>query len=127
MSNLVNIESKSDFLLATATGEYCLEDTINHFQEILSACLEFKVYKVLLDFRQTTSELSMADELIYLKRMSQEYQSHLDAGYPPVKIAYLGLTDFIKPHSPSPKMGKEMGLEMILTENESLALEWLSR
>ena len=126
MVNEVNIIKKPEYLLAVVVANSsCLEEGIRHFQDILSACSEFERQKVLLDFHLTNDDMSLIDEVMYIKRIAQEYQRYLDAGNPPLKIAFWGSPDRIKPHSPSPKIGKEIGLNMFVTDNEAAAIAWL--
>ena len=126
MKNGVNIERKSEYLLVTVTDFLYQEVAMKCFQEILSACIEFNTQKVLLDFHLIDNKLSMVDEVIYIKRIALEYQQYIDANNPPLKIAFWGGSGLVKPHSPSPKIGKETGLDMIVTDSETAAIDWLN-
>ena len=122
----VEIESKPEYLYVNVTGQYDLEEAIERFTEVILACRQHDLNKVLVDYRTLEGETAKVQEIIYAMRAGEIYRQHLTAGGGSLKMAYVSSDTQILSWTPGRDMAEKYGLEVFRTTDLNQAIEWLS-
>jgi hypothetical protein len=90
MLNDLETTNVGDYLLFEYSGKFSDENAVIAIVDIVEACTENQVFKVLLDCRLMTGEISDAEKFQFIQH-SQKTRERL------IKIAILGRDDQISP------------------------------
>jgi hypothetical protein len=87
ISDLI-IKDKGDYLLFEYSGKFSDENAVIAINDIVESCTEFQCFKVLLDCRLMTGEISEAEKFQFIKH-AEKTRERL------IKTAILGRDDQI--------------------------------
>ena len=71
------IENKGSYILATISGDFDLNKSLELFIEILKAASDKKLSKILIDFRRMSSRPSYLDELTYATKTAKFWRDFM--------------------------------------------------
>jgi hypothetical protein len=120
MTANLQIIPKDGYLLAVVTGEYNLAEAKDHFMQILAACRERNVFKIVVDVREVVVPGSMTT-------MSRfEFAAFLarNAGGT-LHIAYVGSKAHVDPTRFGETVARNRGLNLKITTDMADAIAWL--
>ena len=123
----VELQDGKDYLLATVTGGYDLNEAVERFSDVILACRRWGQNRVLIDYRSLDGKIGAIEEIIYATGVGEVYRTHLEAGGVPLRMAFLGNPSFIRSWVPSEDVAKSYDLEAHATLDLDEALEWLAR
>ena len=123
----VKIQHKKSFILATYSGDFDLKDAIRIYKEVLSAALEEKESKILLDYREIKGRLSFIDRFTYAEETTKYWMDFIrssDIGE--IKIAHMGKPPIVDPEKFGELVAKNRGAcNLKVFEDIKEAKRWL--
>jgi hypothetical protein len=126
MALSLDIKTRPGYIQFNVTGQFDMLEAIERFPEVIFACRQYDINKVLIDHRSVEGESAMVQEIIYATGIGELYSQHLAIGGAPLKIAYVGNESFIRSWMPGQDVAESYGLEVFPTTNLNQAIEWLS-
>lgn len=126
MSLSLLFDPKPTYLHVSVTGIFALPEANSLFLRILDACTEFRLTKVLVDFRSIQGSLTTSEAFQYGKFISLVHASYADKGLPPVRLAYLGAEPFVTRGEAAEIAALNRSLDVKVTTSVDEALNWLS-
>jgi hypothetical protein len=118
MLNNLKITNKDDYLLFEYTGNFSAENAVIAIDDIVDACTEHTIFKVLLDCRLMTGEISEADKFQFI-RHAQKTRERL------IKTAVLGRNDQISPDKFYEDMAHNLIINLSVFTDFNEAVTWL--
>ena len=85
----ITFESKQKYILVHVTGKIDLELSKQMFVRLLGICVEQKLFKVIVDYRDVEGFITIIERLSYLEDVDSFHKSYLNLGMPKLRIAYL--------------------------------------
>ena len=119
----VGVEQKPDHLVFTVTGTYDINEAIERFPMVLTACRQTGLSRVLIDYRDLDREAWATQDILYAQGVGDFYKQHLSTGGEPIRIAFIGREP--KAWEDGEAIGKEYGLDTLTTTDYNEGLNWL--
>lgn len=123
MSYNLTIEKKGDVLWVTATGMRSLETVISMSKDIMAACAEQKVRRVLIDVRELKERMKMGE--IY--EISDKYFPKIRDRSVITHSAIVDLKEFEHEYKFFETVAMNRGFNLRLFSDPDEAVEWLRK
>jgi len=121
----VKVNQYGNFMEVIVTGTYDMQDAINRFPEVLSACRLSGISKVIIDFRRMEGVPAATEKALYGFGVQDHYRKHLLIGGQKVRVAYLGKSPFVSTYDPGLQIVRDSNMPFELFTNIEEAREWL--
>ena len=118
----VSINQHATYIEFVVTGTYDLNNAIEKFPLVITACRQTGLSKALVDYRLLAGEKMVTEDLLYAHRAGEFHQQHLSSGGQPLKIAFVGNESLTKEITEA--IGKTYGLVGIVTSDYQEAIDW---
>jgi len=125
MSLDIKIVQHDDYLEAVVSGTYDMQAAAARFPLVMAACRLAGVPRALIDFRELAGMPAATEQVLYVFDIQDQYQSHLDAGELPLRIAYLGTPRQVSVNDPSLQIVRQHNLPFDLFADFDAAMAWL--
>ena len=126
MGMQVEFSDAGDYVLATVTGSYDLDEAVDWFGHLIAACRKLGKEKALIDYRTMTGVRGGIEEALYIEGVADLYRIHLSAAGAPLKLAYLAAPSWAESVISGAETAQRIGLDVFLTTELDEALQWLS-
>ena len=113
----------SDYLEFVVTGSYDLNEAIDKFLNVLEACGQTGLDKVLIDYRGLQREDSATIKGLYSYGIETHYKNYLESGGHEIQFAYVG--PIVMAWEPGMDVADQSKLPFKLFDNLNDAFEWL--
>jgi hypothetical protein len=121
----VRITQHDAFLEVVVTGTYDMQDAINRFPHVLSACRLTGSSKVLIDFRDLDGIPAATEKIIYAFGVQDHYDEHITTGGQELMIAFVGSAPQVSTYEPGLQVARESNMPFDLFTGIKEAYEWL--
>ena len=127
MSMIISIEVQSDYLAVLVTGTFDLQIALDLLGKVLSASIQHKLPRILVDYRELEGiPPSMIEDYIYAASGTQLVQKYIDVTGESPRLAYLAPKTILKDGGYSDKVAATYGFSGAKkTTDLNEALEWL--
>ena len=121
----VEMQQRSDYLVFIITGIFSIQEAIERFPMVVAGCNQTNLDKAIIDYRAVEGPKISTEEIIYAMGAAEIYQQHLSAGGIPLRIAFVGKKDNLRPWGPGEKMATNLGMQVLVTADYDEAVNWL--
>jgi hypothetical protein len=123
----LNVEfvEHTEYLEIIVSGTYDMEDAIDKFPQVLTACRNTKLAKALIDFREMGDTELATEKLLYAWKVEEHYKNHLSTGGQKLQIAYVGPPGPAGTYEAGVEYAESKGLPLALFDDSRKAIEWL--
>ncbi len=127
MSMNISIKVRSDYLNVLVTGTFDLQIALDLLGQVLSASIQYKLPKILIDYRELQGvPLAATEDYIYAVSGTQLIQEYMDATGRPPRVAYLAPKTVLEDGEYGVKVAATFGFsDAKRTTDIDKALEWL--
>ena len=127
MSMNISIEVRSDYLKALVTGTFDLQIALDLLGQVLSASIQHKLPRILIDYRELQGvPPSATEDYIYAVSGTQLIQKYVDATGRSPRMAYLAPKTVLEDGEYGVKVAATYGFSDVeRTTDIDKALEWL--
>jgi|TARA_B100001964_G_C14053451_1_gene518084 hypothetical protein len=125
MSLSVSIEACENHLYVQVKGVDNTVEAIDRFNEVLDACRQYNMSRVLIDFREVQGETFRFERYIYVTSIAEQIEQYLAAGGVPLRIAFVGPESMISDDKYGEDIAADHNLDMFETTEITEATEWL--
>ena len=121
----VKIVQHDEYLEVLVSGAYGMQDAIDRFPHVLSACRLTGASKVLIDFRELTGIPAATEKVLYAFGVRDHYEKYISTGGQPLRVAYVGKAPLVSTYEPGLQVAQDGKLPFDLFVDISEAYEWL--
>jgi hypothetical protein len=126
MGMFLKISAESEYLYASVTGEFSLEEAERIFLEILNAAAQHKYKKVLFDGREISGEPTDMQRFYYGAYVARAVVDFTNrSGLPSPKFAYALEEPILDPRRFGENVAANRGMHVKAFDNLEDAMEWL--
>jgi len=119
------IVQHEEYVESIVSGEFDLQEVVNKFRPVLSACQSAGLLKVLSDFRKLDGDIYVFEKIIYTLQAMGIIQDIFGPRHNDLQLAYVGTARQVSTYKPGLEIAKKVGIQAIVTDNMNEALEWL--
>jgi hypothetical protein len=121
----VEIIPHDALLEVIVTGTYDMQDAINRFLHVLSACRISGLSKVLIDFRDLAGIPATTEKVLYAFGIQDHYYKHISTGGQEIMVAYVGRPPLVSTWELGLQIAKDHDIPLDLFTNVEEAYKWL--
>ena len=125
MSMDVEVTINKKYIEAIVAGEYNIQQAIDKFSLVLSACLLSGLSKVLIDYRNLAGEVYAVQEMLYAKKIIAQIKSYAQLESENLRFAYVGKVPQVSTYNPGLEMAECEYIKAIVTDDIDKAFQWL--
>ena len=125
MSLEVDIIHHKDYVEAIVSGEYDMQEAIDKFLLIISACQVTGLTKVLIDFRKLHGKIYAVQKIIYTQQVIDKIKNYFASRDKDLQFAYVGKAPQVSTYEPGLEIVEREKMQGILTDYINEAFEWL--
>jgi len=125
MGLVSRIVQHDEFIEDILSGSYCLQESIDEFLKIVTACRQSGLVKVVIDCRKIEGNAEATEKALYILEIEDIYGKHLDSGGCELMIAYVVGGSFASIFEPGLNMARRNHLLFDLFADTEKACEWL--
>ena len=125
MSIEVEIIQNKEHVEAIVSGDYDIQEAIEKFQVILSACQIAGLKKILIDFRELHGDIYAVQKIMYTQQVVNQVKDCFASGAKDLQFAYVGKAPQVSTYEPGLEVVEREGMQAILTGDINEAYEWL--
>lgn len=121
----IKIIQHDAFLEVVVSGDYNMQEAIDRFPHLLSACRLAGSPKVLIDFRNLTGIPAATEKIIYAFGIKDHYDEYISAGGQELMVAYVGSAPHVSTYEPGLQIAKDSKMPFDLFTDIAEAYKWL--
>jgi hypothetical protein len=125
MSLEVDIIRHKEYLEVIVSGDYDMEEAIDEFSFVLSACKITGLSKVLIDFRKLHGEIYSIQKIVYSLQIVGQIKDYFASKGKDLQFAYVGKTPQVSKYKPGLEIAEREGIHAITSIDINEAFEWL--
>jgi hypothetical protein len=120
----VKMIQHNNYLEFVVTGSHDMNEAIDKFAELLDACKQTGIAKVLINYTQLVYNAGGTEKALYAFGAENQYLKYLKSGGHQLQLAYLAPK--IHSYEPGAEIGKKIeSLQFELFDNLDKAIAWL--
>jgi len=121
----VDIIMHKECLEVIVSGDYDIQEAIDEFSSVLSACKITGLSKVLIDFRKLHGEIYSIQKIIYSLQIVGQVKDYFASKGKDLQFAYVGKTPQVNKYKPGLEIAEREGIQAITSIDINEAFEWL--
>src|SRR5215471_8151375 len=127
MASHLEITPLRNYLSASITGECSLAEAKDHFKQILDACVEYKLPRILIDVRTVTILLPMTTvkRFDFAEFLARAYWESPARQLKDFRLAYVGSPAHVDPGGFGETVARNRGINVKITTKMDDALAWI--
>lgn len=125
MALSISMTPHETFLEVVVTGSFDVQDAVDLFSEVLSACCTAGLSRAIIDYRSTGGIQAAMDKILYAFGVQDHYLAYLAAGGPELRVAYLGSPLHVNEWEPGLQVARDSNMQFELFTDLQAAHEWL--
>ena len=125
MSIEVEIIQNKEHVEAIVSGDYDIQEAIEKFQVILSACQIAGLKKILIDFRELHGDIFAVQKVMYTHQVIDQVKNYFASEGKDLKFAYVGKAPQVSTNEPGLEIVENEGMQAIVIEDLDKAFKWL--
>ncbi|MHA2061302.1 MAG: hypothetical protein ACW963_03315 [Candidatus Sifarchaeia archaeon] len=125
MSLEVEIIQHKEYVEAIISGEYDMQEAVNKFPPVLSACQIVGLSKVLIDFRKLHGDIYAVQKIMYTQQVLGQVKDYFATRSKDLQFAYVRKAPQVSTNEPGLEMAEREGIQVIVTDDINEAFEWL--
>jgi len=114
-----------EYVEAIVSGEYDMQEAVNKFPIVLSACQIAGLSKVLIDFRKLHGDIYAVQKIMYTQQVIDQIKDYFASGGKDLQFAYVGKAPQVSTYEPGLEIVEREGIQGIVTDDIDEALKWL--
>ena len=114
-----------EYLHYLISGTFNLQDSIDHFTEVLGDARSSGITRILYDSRNMQGYPDATAKIVAFENIKFKHDSFLRFGGEPLRIAFLSKENNVREHTPGLNVLRQSALNTVLTADFNYALAWL--
>ena len=123
----ITFEPTQKYIFVHVTGKIDLEMSKQMFVKLLGICVEQKLFKVIVDYRDVEGFITIIDRLSYLEGIDSLHKAYLNLGMPKLRIAYLAPRKLDITESAITDRRSELTFDNMATHDLKAAEQWVTK
>lgn len=121
----VDIIPQKEYLKVIVSGDYDMQEAIDEFSFVLSACKITGLSKILIDFRKLHGEIYSIQKIIYSLQIVGQVKDYFASKGKDLQFAWVGKTPQVSKYKPGLEIAEREGIQAMLSVDINEAFEWL--